>query len=86
MIGACACLLLVPCPFVIFPCWQACNLSSCSLLLHGLHARSPKGALAPRHNSPPSNLHHWTVCARASKVDHFREELFKYLTWCARGV
>ena len=64
------------------------NVSSFSLLLHWLHASSPKGALTPCHNSSPSNFHQGTVFTRASKVDHFLENLFKYLTrvQCVRGA
>ena len=67
--------------FVMFPCWQACR--SFSLLLHWLHVSSPKGALTPGHHSFPHNLHQGTAFTRASKADHFRGKLFKYLTRCA---
>ena len=62
------------------------NLSSFSLLLHWLHVSSPKGALTPCHNSSPSNFHQGPVFTRASKGDHFLENLFKYLTQCSRGA
>ena len=64
--------------FVMFACWQSCNMSSCSLLLHWLCVSWPKGALAPCHTSSPRNLHHRIVLKRASKVDHFLEQLLKY--------
>ena len=59
------------------------NLSHFSLLLHWLHVSLPKGALTPCHNSSPSNFHQGTIFTRASKVGHFLEKLFKYLTLCA---
>ena len=70
--------------FVMFPCWQACNLLSCSLWLHRLHVS--QGGLASCHNSSPSNRHQGTkgpVFTRASKVG--QEKAFKYLTWCANS-
>ena len=71
--------------FATSPCWRACNLSSCSPLLHRLHVTSPKGALTSRHHSSPSNLRQGAVFTRASKVDHFLEKLFKYLTRCVNS-
>ena len=70
---------------MMFPCWQACNVSSLGLLLHCLHVTSPNGALTPCHSSP-SNFHQGTVFTRASKEDHFLEKVFKYVTRCTNGV
>ena len=78
-------LLLMPRP-LMFPCWQACNLSSFSLLPHCLHVSLPKGPLTPCHNSSPSNLHQGTVFTRASEVDHLIEHLFNHLTLCTHGA
>ena len=69
----CMCAFFFACALAMFPCWQACNLSSFSLLLHWLHESSPRGALTPCHNSSPSNLHQGTVFTGAPKADCFRE-------------
>ena len=59
-----------------------CNkLSSFSLLLCWLHVSLPKWGLTPRHNSSSRNFHQGAVFARASKIDHYLEKLFKYLTY-----
>ena len=63
---------------------RAVRILPLSLLPHCLHVSSPKGALTPRKNSSPSNLHQGTLFTRASKVDHFPEKLFRYLTLRAR--
>ena len=70
-----ALVLFMPCPFVMFSCWQAGNLSSFSPLLHRLHVSSPK-APVPCHTSSPSNLRQGAVSTRASKIDHFLEKSF----------
>ena len=81
----CMCAFFVACAmsFVMFLCWQACNLSSFSLLLHCLHVSLPKGALTASQNSSPNTLHQGTAFTRAPKVNHFFVKLLKYLTWCA---
>ena len=64
-----------------------CNdLSSFSLLLQRVHVSSPMLALTSCHNSSPSNFHSGTAFRKASKVDHFLEKLFTYLTRCAHGA
>ena len=59
-------------------------LSPLSRLLHRLHVSSPEGALTPGHASAPSNLHQGIVFTRASRGDHFLEQLFEY--WGGGGV
>ena len=58
---------------VMFPCWQACNLSSFSLLLHCMcvHRRGPSQPAITLPPATPGNPHPGTVFTRASEVPRY---------------